>query len=147
MYKQILVPVDGSETSDRGLSEAIGLAKLLGATLHLFHAVDLHFLYMDVSGMGNIPDCTVAMRETGEALLKKSADRARAGGVEVQTHLVESTANVVADEIVAEAARCKAELIVMGTHGRRGVRHMVMGSDAEGVVRRAPVPVLLVRGS
>lgn len=147
MYDRILVPVDGSSASNRGLQEAIRLATELKATLQLFHVVDMHMLYLDVSGMGNIPDCTASMRESGEALLGRARDAAQTAGVAVETQLVESTAPVIADEIVNAVKGCGAGLIVMGTHGRRGMRHLVMGSDAEGVVRQAPVPVLLVRDS
>jgi nucleotide-binding universal stress UspA family protein len=65
--------------------------------------------------------------------------------VQARTVLVETLAGPAADAIVAEAKKWKADLIVMGTHGRRGVRRLVMGSDAEQVLRETPVPVLLVR--
>jgi nucleotide-binding universal stress UspA family protein len=145
MYETILVPLDGSDTAQRGLQEAIGLAARLGSRLRLFHVVDLHMLYVDISGMANVPDCTDALREAGEAMLAEANAQVVARHVPCDTSLRDNAAPIVADVIIDEAVRSQAKLIVMGTHGRRGVRHMVMGSDAEGVVRRSPVPVLLVR--
>src|ERR1700685_3514197 len=66
-------------------------------------------------------------------------------GVKLKPVLVEKFGGLVADVIISQAKKQRADLIVLGTHGRRGVTRLVMGSDAEGVVRRSPVPVLLVR--
>ncbi len=145
MYQTILVPIDASDTARRGLSEAIALAQRLGSALHILHVLDYHMLFLDMSGMACLPDGTKVMREAGEQVLREAQALAAAAGVASEVALAEQVAPVVADAIIDEAVRCKADLIVMGTHGRRGVRHMVMGSDAEGVVRRATVPVLLVR--
>ncbi len=86
------------------------------------------------------------LHERGERILKDGADTARQQGVDVETRLVETPAGSVGSMIVELAANWPADLIVLGTHGRRGVRRLVLGSDAEYVVRRTPVPVLLVRG-
>lgn len=146
MYQRILVPVDGSPTSNRGLGEAIALGKLTGARLRLIHVVDeLSFaISFDVVG-SYAGDVLSLLRENGETILAKARSQVEAAGIGVDSELRESFGGRVSDFIVAEAANWPADLIVMGTHGRRGMRHLTLGSDAERVVRTAAVPVLLVR--
>lgn len=146
MYQRILVPIDGGPIAAQGLHEAITLAARLGSTLRLLHVVDLHLLYMDAFGMGLLPDAVAQLHTAGEEILTKAKQLVDAQGVTVETRLTECKAPTVADTIIDEADRWCADLIVMGTHGRRGVRHLVMGSDAEGVLRRTRVPVLLIHG-
>jgi nucleotide-binding universal stress UspA family protein len=86
-----------------------------------------------------------SLKEEGRRILEKGAAHARKHGVKVQTSLIESLGRHAADTIVNEANKWHANLIVLGTHGRRGLRRAVMGSDAEEVVRNASAPVLLVR--
>jgi nucleotide-binding universal stress UspA family protein len=86
------------------------------------------------------------LRERGQTILNDAASSARKQGVEADTDTVETPLGPVGAAIVEYAERWPADLIVLGTHGRRGVRRLVMGSDAEYVVRTTPVPVLLVRG-
>lgn len=78
-------------------------------------------------------------------ILEDAKAAARAEGVEADALMVESSGGRVADLIASHARNWPADLIVMGTHGRRGVSHLFMGSDAESVVRTSPVPVLLAR--
>jgi nucleotide-binding universal stress UspA family protein len=145
MYKRILVPVDGSETSNKGLDEAIQLAKLTGASLHLVHVVDeLTFATGFEMYTG---DMIGLLKEAGEQILGEAKARAEAGGIETATFLSENFGARVCDIVVDQALQCHADLIVVGTHGRRGVGRLIMGSDAEQIVRMAPVPVLLVRPS
>lgn len=145
MYQRILVPIDGSMTSLRGLDEAIRLAKLTSATLRLIHVVD-ELKY--VTGFETFAvysgDLVPLMAEAGEQILEQGRERAERAGVRAESVLFTSLAGRVS-EIVAEQAKAwKAELIVIGTHGRRGVGRALLGSDAEQVTRIAPVPVLLV---
>ncbi len=146
MYKRILVPVDGSSTASRGLKEALRIARQQGASLVLFYAVDESFIMAAGDGMVFPENVFTSLRVAGQKILAKAAALARKSGVRARTVLAESMAGPVAESIIREAKRCKADLIVMGTHGRRGVRRLVMGSDAEQVLRETPVPVLLVRG-
>jgi nucleotide-binding universal stress UspA family protein len=146
MYEKILVPVDGSPTSELGLAEAIKLARLTGARLMLLHVID-------TVAAGMIPEAAAAaatvfdaMREAGEEILAKARLETERAGVAAEVDLFETAAGRVSDLVVKEAGKRHADLIVMGTHGRRGVGRMLLGSDAELVVRNAPVPVLLVRG-
>ena len=146
MYKKILVPIDGSPASSLGLTEAIKLAKDQGAKLRLFHLVDE---YVAVSSMDGVTldtgDLLDALRQTGKKIVAKAEAQARRHGLTPEAVMLESFGGRAADFIVQQAKKWGADLIVLGTHGRRGVKRLVMGSDAEQVIRTTPVPVLLVR--
>ena len=92
-----------------------------------------------------LEDFLVALREGGRKILAEAEAKSRKSGVACEAVLLETHGRRVADVIIEQAPKRHAELIVLGTHGRRGVSRMVMGSDAEGVVRGTRVPVLLVR--
>ena len=143
MYKRILVPVDGSPTSVRGLDEAIGLAKLGGASLHLVHVLDR---VVFAGGETYTVDVFGMLREAGVRILQEAKARAAAAGIDASTFLSEVLPGRVSDVVVEQAKASGADLIIVGTHGRRGVSRLFVGSDAEQIVRVAPVPVLLVRG-
>ncbi len=145
IYKRILVPVDGSPTSIAGLKEAVKLAKNLHAKLCLLHVVDETIVFNAPEGGINLEPILDEMKRGGKRLLRKAEKLASAQGVKPDSELRESAGARVADVIVERAKRLRSNLIVMGTHGRRGVNRMLMGSDAELVVRNAPAPVLLVR--
>ena len=145
VYKQILSPVDGSPTSNRGIEEAIRLAKDQGAKLRFLHMVDAHLVAMDMSGAVNMAEVLDILREAGVKILAAAKASALKEGVAAETAIVDSMIGRVGDETVRQAEVWPADLIVMGTHGRRGVSRLFMGSDAETVIRTSPVPVLLVR--
>lgn len=145
MYERILVPLDGSATATLGLTEAIKLAKLTGARLLLVHAIDIAAVSVTPEASAALPALLDAMRDAGTQLLARARASADAAGVPAETRLVDTLAGRVSDLIIETAKAWQADLIVIGTHGRRGVRRLVIGSDAEQVVRSAPVPVLLVR--
>lgn len=145
MYGRILVPVDGSEAANRGLKEAIGMAQELRATLRLVHAVNEVVFDSGYSPTMYLDQLVELMREAGRTILRNAEALARTQGAEPQTALLESIGASAADIIVEQARQWPADLIVMGTHGRRGLRRLVMGSDAEAVLRLSPVPVLMVR--
>lgn len=86
------------------------------------------------------------LRSSGECILHDSVSAARAAEVDVDSRLIEAMGTEAGECIIEEATSWPADLIVCGTHGRRGVRRVLMGSDAEYVLRRSPVPVLMVRG-
>jgi len=146
MYKRILVPLDGSSTSKLGLQEALRFAKGQKASLCLLHVVDELFITQAGEGMVIADQIFERLRASGRKILAAGLAVARTRRVRARTVLVETMAGSVADVIVRQARTWKADLIVIGTHGRRGVRRVVMGSDAEQVLRNAPVPVLMVRG-
>lgn len=147
MYKKILVPVDGSETSSLGLRHAVLLAKDQKAALRVLHVVHDYLVNDGLRGFVRSGELLQELRAQGTALLNEAAAEARKQGVDAETECVETLAGPVGAVIVERAAAWAADLIVLGTHGRRGVRRLVMGSDAEYVVRTTPVPVLLVRGT
>jgi nucleotide-binding universal stress UspA family protein len=147
MYARILAPIDGSPTSNRGLTEAINLARDQNAKLRLFHVIDESFLAYDMYGVVNWDSVTQALRGGGEKLLADAKALAARSGVDVEGGMVETLQQRVADKILKETREWRADVIVMGTHGRRGFTHLVLGSDAEAVVHDAPVPVLLIRAA
>jgi nucleotide-binding universal stress UspA family protein len=145
MYKKLLVPVDGSLPSMLGLKEAIRLAKSLGSTLQRVHVINEVILTGMETPSGYMDKVIDAMRGEGSAVLEAAARVVREHALEPQTVLLEAIGGRAADLIVEQAKKWSADLIVMGTHGRRGLDRLALGSDAELVVRDAPVPVLLVR--
>ena len=144
-YRKILVAVDGSVASNKGLREAIRLAKDERAQLVLVHVVNEFYAFATLDGYAPGADLLPALKETGRRILAKAQAAAKTAGVKATSVLRERIGGPAADVIVPEARRQRADLIVLGTHGRRGVRRLVLGSDAELVVRNSPVPVLLVR--
>lgn len=148
MYQRILVPVDGSPTSNAGLDEAIRLAKLTGARLRLLHVVDqLPFaLAADAYG-GMTAQVVELLKESGRKILDEAHRRTASAGVDVDERLYESFDEPLCERVLEQVQSWKADLIVLGTHGRRGVRRMLLGSDAELIVRSSTVPVLLIRGA
>lgn len=147
MYKRVLVPVDGSATSVRGLQEAVKLVKDQGATLRLVHVVDEFLLDSTHLPAVDYDAFRKSRREAGQRTLAQMLAIAREQGIEAESLLLETVAGRAADLIVDAARHWSADLIVMGTHGRRGIQRLLMGSDASLVVHRSPVPVLLVRGA
>ena len=146
-YRRILVAVDGSPTSMKGLREAIRLAKDGRAQLLLLHVVNEFYAFASLDGFAPGVDLVPALREGGQRILAKAKAAAEKEGIRAKTLLRETLGGPAADSIVRDARRQHADLIVLGTHGRRGLRRMVLGSDAEAVVRSSPVPVLLVRAA
>jgi len=141
---KILVPVDFSEHSKRAFKEAVGLAKRCGAELHLLHCYQPYPV-----GVGAPPyDVVVpesfekAVREGAQALLVEWSRKATAEGVKVEQHLSVGPASV---GIVELARALGADLIVMGTRGLTGLKHVLLGSVAERTIRIAPCPVLTVK--
>jgi len=146
MYQRILVPVDGSPTSKHGLQEAIRMAKMTGGKLRLMHVVDDTSIALSFDAYAGYPsDWLENLRQDGERLLAGARAVAAAAGVEADTVLRDNFALPVHELVVTEAGAWPADLIVLGTHGRRGIGRVMLGSSAENVLRRSPIPVLLVR--
>lgn len=147
MYKRILVAVDGSETSSLALKEAIKLAKNQHAALRLIHVVDLTLIYTDLGAPFAI-EYQKAIQAAGEKVITACSAVVRdAGiGVDAATIAIDMMGQHIYEVIEDEAKRWQADLIVIGTHGRRGIRRFLLGSVAEGVARVASKPVLLIRG-
>lgn len=147
MYQHILVPTDGSVTSDKALTEAIALARLCGGSIRLLHIVDALTVAAVADGLASYTDALLPLlREGGQQILDAAQQRVKAAGVGVDATLREVVAGRVCDLVLEAATAWPADLIVIGTHGRRGVQRLLLGSDAEQILRAATVPVLLVRG-
>jgi nucleotide-binding universal stress UspA family protein len=156
MYKRILVAIDGSVTSDLALREAIGLAKDQNAMLRLVHVVDVTPpAYMTTETASAIAvhfplaEYQKALQEAGEKLLTTRATTAREAGVNVDTKLI--TVGMLGERIYEaieeQSKQWPANLVVVGTEGRRGFQRLMIGSVAEGLVRISTKPVLLIRGT
>ena len=149
MYKRILVAIDGSNTSDLALREAVRLAKDQHAMLRLVHIVDITPAYTTVEEPYPFAEYQRILQEEGEKLLANRAATVRETGVESDSKLIiiQVFGERIYDAIEEQSKQWPADLIVVGTHGRRGVRHLILGSVAEGVIRVATKPVLLIRGA
>jgi nucleotide-binding universal stress UspA family protein len=145
MYQRILVPVDGSSAADRGVQEAIRLAGALNARLLFLHVLDDYPMLQEMTTQGSLDAMLRDLRHTGLDVLAKARRAAEQASVHCETVLREVAGRRVADVIVDQVAQHHCDLVAIGTHGRRGLARLAMGSDAEQVVRHCPVPVLLVR--
>jgi nucleotide-binding universal stress UspA family protein len=147
MYSKILVPVDGSDTSTAGLIEAIKIAKAQGSALRLVHIVNEFILDYTYSPGIYANNLIESLRKAGRTTLDIAEALVQRSGITPECVLIESIGGAAADLILAQAREWHADLIVMGTLGRRGLARLALGSDAEQVVRAANVPVMLVRGT
>jgi nucleotide-binding universal stress UspA family protein len=147
MYQRILVPVDGSPTSDAGLAEAIKLARLTGARVRVLHVVDETPFLTSGDGFASITgDVFTILKQAGQEVLEAARQRVDAAGIPVDATLFDNLSARLSDRVAQQVTEWGADVIVLGTHGRRGVGRMFLGSDAEQIVRTSTVPVLLVRG-
>jgi nucleotide-binding universal stress UspA family protein len=144
MYTRILVAVDGSETSRRAFNAALDLAVSNGAVLEAFYAVENTPMYFEAPGY----DPSILRNrlvEQGKELSAELAQAMREKGIEGDLVTGEASSLDDVSVLVLNAADAfKADLLVMGTHGRRGFQRLILGSVAERVVRQATLPVLLV---
>ncbi len=157
MFKKILVPIDGSKTSHQALKQAAAFAAEQEATLRILHVREVSVLadmYAAQAASGMMAAPNVKALEKFEADLDKRAETLlesaqalakKAGVAKVEGKMVNAGTRRAAKLIVDDAAKSKADLIIMGTHGRSGFDHLVFGSVAEGVMRGATVPVMLIR--
>lgn len=147
MYRRILIPVDGSRTASRGLDHAIKLAAEQHARVRILNVIDDSVIVPAVyaAPVGDVSDVIDSLRRSGKKAVNAAVKRAARRGVDAEMVQVETGLRRVSDAIVEHARKWGADLIVMGTHGRRGVNRLLLGSDAERVLREAPVPILLVR--
>jgi nucleotide-binding universal stress UspA family protein len=146
VYRHILVPLDGSSTSERALQEALGLAREQGAQLELVHVME-DILFLENEAYINYAETRKSIRTAGEKILSRAQSVVEQLGVKAEQKLLDAGGARTPSVIVDEARRWPADLIVIGTHGRSGFSRVLFGSVAEGVVRTAHIPVLLIRGS
>jgi nucleotide-binding universal stress UspA family protein len=145
VYRHILVPLDGSSTSERALREAVTLAGEQGAQLELVHVME-DILFLENEAYINYSEVRKSVRTEGERILSQALSMAEQAGVTAEQKLLDADGARIASVIVDETRRWPADLIVIGTHGRSGFSRILFGSVAEGVVRTAQIPVLLIRG-
>jgi nucleotide-binding universal stress UspA family protein len=148
MYKHLLIPTDGSRLSDKAVKEGIALAKQLGARLTLYHAVPdypepLYFESVVMAPYAQPEHYRAQAERHGAKVLAKASARAAAAGIEAVTYT--NLANVPWEGIIAAATKKRCDLIVMASHGRRGVSGFLLGSETQKVLTHSKVPVLVVR--
>lgn len=146
MYSHLLLALDGSATSHLAMAHASALARLSNAKVTVLHVVD----ELDHSNGFERPQVYLnevrpRFLQAGQALLDAASEELLQAGVKCETVLLENSGKRASELIAEVAAAVGADVIVLGTHGRRGLSRLLMGSDAEQVARIAPVPVLLVR--
>lgn len=137
MYDDVLLPTDGSPGVERAIEEAVGIASATGARLHVLYVVEPLY-WSEV----NAERLLEALAEEGERATAAVAERAEAADVEV---VAEIRQGYPSEAILEYADEAGVDAIVMGTHGRRGLSRMLLGSTTERVVRAADVPVVTVR--
>ncbi len=146
MYRRIIVPIDGSQTSNKALSAALDIARESQGCIRLVHVVEeLAYLTGYDQFGGSSGDLIKVMRDTGNKVLADGEAMAQAAGIACESSLYDNFGERLPEVVANEAIRWKADLIVVGTHGRRGVGRILLGSGAEQVIRMAPVPVLVIR--
>jgi nucleotide-binding universal stress UspA family protein len=142
-FKRILVPIDGSDTSTKALTTALQLARDAGGRVRVLNAIDELAYHTGYEQSARILQ---AAREASALMLAKALEVAKAAGVEADSVLSDDPGQRLGQTVARAASDWEADLVVVGTHGRRGVSRILLGSGAEQVIRLAPVPVLVVRG-
>ena len=140
--RKILVPTDFSEHSEKALDYALELAERLDAEVHVLHVYEIPFLTVPDAPWVITSDVVASIEGASKVALDKLVTQHQRGKVRVKTLLKSGDARA---QIDAAAMETGAELIVMGTHGRRGIAHALLGSVAEYVMRSSVAPVLSVR--
>ena len=146
LFRRIVVAIDGSPTSKLALRAAVKLAKNLRSELRIVFVVDVLALVAETPYQ--MTEFEESARRAGDLVLKQAAAMARKAGIEAEAVRLEvqTLHDRIADEISQDAKRWRADLVVIGSHGRRGLSRLFMGSVAESLARIAPSPVLLIRG-
>jgi len=149
-YRNILVPTDGSDLAQQALGEALTLAELTDATIHVLYVVDdakvaelaTGIGLDDVSMDGDVDQLFERFEAVGEHALDELREAAADRGLTLTTAIRKGLPE---EEILAYVGENEIDLLVMGTHGRRGIERYILGSTTERVLRKSPVPVLAVR--
>jgi nucleotide-binding universal stress UspA family protein len=144
MYRRVLFPTDGSEITTKALATALSMAKLTGAALEVLSVTE-PYPYSALSEVQPVSpnDFSEAQQRIAGARVKTALDAAQAAGVKARGHTVEAFHPWEA--IVAQATSLECDLIVMASHGRRGVSALLLGSETQKVLTHGKLPVLVVR--
>jgi nucleotide-binding universal stress UspA family protein len=149
MYKQIVVAIDGSELTPKVLEHAFALARFSKAAVEVVTTTEPSPLFMSgaelitVSTQELLAELEKVNAEQAKALLDSATTAARIAGVEVKVRHVRQ--RIPSEGILQVAEEDKADLIVMGSHGRRGLNRILLGSQASEVLSRSKIPVLIVK--
>ncbi|GBU09694.1 universal stress protein [Gammaproteobacteria bacterium] len=145
MYQKILVPIDDSEASLAALHEACKIAQHSQGTIHLTHVLDLSSFSRGGAGYWQTHEGRIESQSEGEKVLAQARAVVEKYSVKTESSILENMGAKIPVLLTDEADRCGCDAIAMGTHGWTGVMHLLMGSVAEGVLRKANVPVILIR--
>lgn len=143
LFKKILVPIDGSQTASKALDYALKLAQADQAEVRLVYCIDELSLLSSHEYSGEIAQLA---RESGHKVLESGMAKASTAKVKADTRLIDRAGQRLGESVADAAGEWGADLVVLGTHGRRGIGRVLLGSGAEQVMRMSPVPVLMVRG-
>lgn len=147
MYRHILAAIDDSDTSHRAIREAVALAQASGARLTLVHAVDeALFAHFTHTTLANRDAVEKALIGEGQAILDNAAQVATDAGLTPETRLLTSKHLATSDQVNEAVKSLQADLLVVGSHGRRGVQRLILGSVAERLLKKVAISVLIVRG-
>ena len=144
MFKHIVVPIDGSDNATRAVDKAVGLAKAFGSAITLVTVID-NYPFTGIGGdfaYGQAEYLSAATANANTAL-DSAAAAVAAQGLSCDKRVMEE--HVIHEGILHTAKEVGADLIVMGSHGRHGLEKLLLGSVAQRVLGRSPVPVLVVR--
>lgn len=146
MYQHILVPFDDSQAAMVALKEAFKIARLTGGKLYLVHVVDLaQFSWAGASYLRS-DELAIATEEAAKTVFARADSlMAEYTDVTVEHTVLEAVGEKVASLLVNKAAEWQCDLVVMGTHGFSGVKHLLMGSVAQEVIRNVGLPVMILR--
>ncbi|CAB5717097.1 Putative universal stress protein SAV1710 [Delftia tsuruhatensis] len=146
MYQNLLVPIDGSAASSAGLTQAIELARAVNGRIRLLHVIDdVSFSFVMDAYAGQPGSWLEDLHAEGTRILADATAAVSQAGVAVDAILDDRLKSPVHDVVVSQAASWPADLIVIGSHGRRGIEYAMLGSSAEKILRKSRVPVLVVR--
>lgn len=147
MYERILVATDGSPLSDKAVSHAMDLAKLTGAALVALKVIPRYpRSYLEGGAtvdLSEIKRIEAQWTEQAQAVLDKIKADGKVVGVKVKTSIAKS--DLIAESIIAAADKQKADLIIMASHGRKGIKRLLLGSETQHVLTHSQVPVLVLR--
>jgi len=146
IFHRILVPVDGSDPAEEAVRLALRIAEDPGTEIIFYSLVDSDRIAAECASVGGDPSPIIdALTADAQRFVASASEKAVAAGVSSKSQV--SHAGDPVDGILSIARSDGADVIVMGSHGRRGLSRLVMGSTTEGVLRRSDVPVLVVRES
>lgn len=147
MYKRILVTTDGSALSKKAVKSAIGLAAATGAEMVALHVVPRYPMSYFEGGVSMSPQEVSSIEkqwaDQGQAMVDAVTEQAAAAGVKSRAAIARS--DLVAEAILGAARKHKCDLVVMASHGRKGIKRLLLGSETQHVLTHSTIPVLVLR--